>query len=318
VKNEKIEQTNFMEYQNIVVTLYEGHYHYGVAALINSLKASGFRGLVRVGYRGDLPPWTSQLRKIDDSTFALDDDLAVSFLKLTPGIHFGYYKPTFLKDTFEKYPSAQKAYYFDPDIVVIAPWTFYTSWTDAGVALCFDNCFPFVHRNHPWRTDWKNLSGDPSSELNPIDYYVNSGFIGMNRSETLILDRWIQFTDNYKNIGGDLSLFEKDAHRSFKGDQDILNAAITVSPDIRFSVIGSEGMGFAYPAYLMAHAIGNIKPWKLRFIRQALFKGIKPSLQAKSFFIYANYPIRIYGGAAFFYKKISMKIAVFIGRFWGK
>ncbi len=301
-------------YRNIIVTLYEGHYHYGVAALLNSLKISGFVGLFRVGFKGNLPPWTGQLKHIEGNLYELDSDILVSLENLNPEYHFGYYKPYFIKDSFDKYPTAENVSYFDPDIVVIAPWEFYLNWTKAGVALCTDNCFPFVHRNHPWRKEWRSFAPDAFTGHHIIDQYVNSGFVGVKRSSVLLIERWIEFTEKYNKDGGNLSLFEKDAHRAFKGDQDLLNAAITVTPEIDLSIIGSEGMGFSFPAYLMAHAVGNVKPWKENFIRKVLFKGIRPSFMSKCYFKYCNSPIVCYNGFVLFYYRLCLKLAAFLGR----
>ena len=39
------------------VTLFEGDYHLGAAALINPLCAAGFDETVVCGHRGPVPPW---------------------------------------------------------------------------------------------------------------------------------------------------------------------------------------------------------------------------------------------------------------------
>jgi hypothetical protein len=41
-------------------TLFERNYHFGVAALSNSLIASGYSGDLWVGYRGALPGWITE------------------------------------------------------------------------------------------------------------------------------------------------------------------------------------------------------------------------------------------------------------------
>lgn len=302
--------------KTIVVTLFEKHYHYGVASLINSLYHSNFKGMVRIGYRGDLPPWVNQLEQIDANNYKLDESIIINFVLLNTEIHFGYYKPYFLQDSLTTYPEAESVYYFDPDIVVNAEWSFYTSWVDLGIALCQDNSFAFVHPNHPWRHEWKKLLG--TNLPSDIAYYVNSGYIGLKRENQHVLDKWIVATEKYKDIGGDLSLFDKGGERAFKGDQDLLNAVITAYPDLNISVIGLEGMGFSQPAYLMSHAVSEIKPWKKNYLKFLLTRGKSPDFMEKDYMKFANSPISVYSEKEYKMKKINMKLSAILGRVLGR
>ena len=296
---------------DIIVTLYEGNYQYGVGALINSIVNSNFKGKIYIGYRGNLPLWVNQLEKLDNC-YKVDNNVYLTFVILDVSILFRYYKPSFMKKIIEEYPGINNIYYFDPDIVINAPWTFISSWTNIGVSVCLDNCYPFVHQNHPWRKEWQKLANDTTKcELN---YYVNAGFIGINSSSFRLLDRWISITENYKAKGGDLTKFKRDGFRAIKGDQDLLNAAMTISSDINFSIIGTEGMGFTYPTYLMAHAVEIVKPWNNKFIKQVIFFGLKPSAAAKYFFKYCEYPINVFTNYQLLIKKMDIKIASIIGR----
>lgn len=300
--------------REIVVTLYEGHYHFGVAALLNSLVNAGFEGLVRVGYRGALPPWLGQLQHVHGQEYGVTPQLAVSFVPVNPTMHLGYYKPQFMLDTFVAYPTTQHVFYFDPDIVVNAEWEFFTSWVQAGIALCLDNTFAFLHRNHPWRAQWKALAGGAPAQSGTLDYYVNSGFVGVHRANTAILERWVSITEKHREQGGTVEVFVKNGHRAVRGDQDLLNAVMTVCNDLTYSIIGTEGMGFTDPAYVMSHAVSEIKPWKKNFLKLLFVKGHAPSVADKDYMRYANQPVAAYNSSAFRLKRWNMHFSSMLGR----
>ena len=302
--------------QQIITTLYEGHYHLGVAALINSLVSASFEGVIYIGYRGELPYWTSQLKK-GASGYSVSEQIDIVFEPIETSMHFGYYKPYFLQSVFLKFPDARKAYYFDPDIVVTGPWSFFSSWTDTGVALCLDSNFAYVHPNHPWRKEWRRLADAEDNIGYNVDFYVNSGFIGLNRQHETVLDKWIQLTEKYRHEGGDLSQFQKAEYRAFKGDQDLLNATITVLPNVSFSVIGKEGMGFSGTTPFMAHATNAAKPWKKNFLQSSM-QGVPPALAEKAYWDFANHPVKLFSSARLKQKLLSIKIASLISRFYKK
>jgi len=76
-------------------------------------------------------------------------------------------------------------------------------------------------------------------------------------------------------------------------------------------------MGFTYPVTLMEHAIGDIKPWKNRFLKQLIVSGHKPNAAEKAFFLHCDYPIRIFPGYKYKIKKADVLISSFFGRILG-
>jgi hypothetical protein len=303
--------------KEIIVCLYYGEYHYGVAALANSLVASNFTGLIHIGYQGVLPPWVKQLRSIDESTFYITKDVIIKFEAVETEMNLAFYKPFFIKQTFDNLPSANKIYYFDVDIVINASWSFFSKWLDNHVCLCLDNAFEYVHDNHPWRKDWKRLANVEDNFSNPETAYVNSGFIGISRTNLHLVDKWIDLTNKFQELGGSLKVFFQDGHLSYKGDQDLLNAAITVCPAIKLSLIGKEGMGFKQPEYLMTHALSKNKPWDKNFLKHLVKYGHKPSFPEKNFFNYCKYPINLFSKNRFRIKKFDLFLASLFGRYFG-
>jgi hypothetical protein len=101
---------------------------------------------------------------------------------------------------------------------------------------------------------------------------------------------------------------------AFVGDQDVLNAAL-MATEARLSLIGMEGMDFAPAGYTMSHAVEGAKPWRKKFIVQAM-SGYPPSAADKSFWRYADHPIPIVGSHLITAKRLTMKIASAIGRFY--
>lgn len=310
-----------MNYRNIVVTLYEGHYQYGVAALLNSLHAAGFEGLFCVGYKGSLPNWLDQLKHIESNTYQFTEKIDVRFDAFEIDMHFGYYKPYYLKQMAETYPGGSGWFYFDPDIIVIGKWEFYESWIQSGVALCQDSNYSILYWNHPWRNQWRNDFDIYNKGIDKtLNYYINSGFIGVSEKDFEIINRWIGINEIYKSLGYPVLYFnQSDALNAYKGDQDVLNAAITLSPDLRLAIIGKEGMAFEHPYAIMAHAVDGkgVKPWKRKYIKNAL-KGNKASITDELYLQYCINPIRLYHENEMKKRRISLLFSKIINRLWKK
>ncbi|WP_207429620.1 hypothetical protein [Pedobacter sp. SYSU D00535] len=316
---------------SIICTLVEGKYHYGLAALINSLEFNGFEGEVFVGYRGEIPGWAERAASpIDKGSnelriLRIGQKIKINFLSIDTAYHFTNYKPDFLLRVIE-IAQPEAIYYFDPDIVVTAPWTFYQEWVKAGIAVSEDVNSP-VSKFHPKRVFWRKYFQQHGFSLTFKDQiYVNGGFLGLCSKNFPFLDDWKRIQEAMAPVIGGLSKsifggnnLPAEAKGDFapfgKTDQDALNAALEAWHSQEISYLGKEGMGFTVGPTVMAHALGGPKPWSKKFIKAA-FMGVPPSTAEKEFWKNASGTISPFPPGKLRRKKIGISLAALIGRFY--
>ena len=304
-------------HDQVVCTLFEKDFHYGVAALCNSIVRSGFRGLIWAGYRGDLPAWTRKLPKLPNGLFDLGG-ATLAFEQIVTGTHFTQFKPEFLKTLFQKGVARKYLWYFDPDITVRCSWTFFEQWASYGVALCQDITSGTMPSRHPVRCAWIQLAraagwGGPLQEQ---DRYYNGGFVGLGRNFEDFLATWQSALDlAYSNGLGPGTLNKRNREHAFNcADQDALNIAIMYS-GVPISPIGPEGMGFIPGGFTMYHSVGYSKPWRKQFLRSAL-KGIPPTNGDKHYLESSVGPICAYPPSRLRRLCLQASVASAIGRFY--
>lgn len=317
-----------------ICTLFEGHYHYGVATLTNSLYKHGFRGTLYVGFRGELPNWALKGKKEvvgqweEAIVLSPIEGLQLVFLALDTVYSLTNYKPDFMLELWAgPAKNAEALFYFDPDIVVDKPWSCYEEWVNCGVALCEDVNSP-IQEFHPRRVGWRNYFKKYNIDLafkNQI--YVNGGFVGLLKKDISFLSLWVLLQEKMATAIGGLenSIFLNQTYNSSilkmegfqifdKSDQDALNATIEAYTG-NISYLGKEGMGFESFDAIMFHAIGSPKPWKANYVLRAI-QGRPPRNVDNCFWNNGNYPILIYSKLEIFQKKCRIKIAKGIGRFY--
>lgn len=314
---------------SVVCTLYEGHYHHGVAALCNSLFSNSFRGDMYVGYRGDLPPWAnsayknSALEWDNGKTLEIAEDFKVHFLPIISDWHLANFKPDFMLNLWSSCAKdAESLFYFDPDIVIKSSWLFYEKWVSFGVALVHEITANDCPPNHPKRSIWNEVIDKISMKVEQdIHSYINSGFCGVNKSDIEFLETWSKVIHSFiDSFGFSVRHFEfinvQHWDVFYAGDQDALNIAAMCTP-VSLSEMGPEAMDFIHGGYTMSHAIGGPKPWRKNFFISGL-KGVPPSLADKAFWKNVGLPIVTFDKRIIKFKIISIKIASFIGRFYRK
>lgn len=302
-----------------VCTLFEKDYHLGTGALVNSLFDYGFRGVFWAGYRGDLPPWASNVRMNGEyAELKVANDCHIRFVPLETEKHFAYYKPDFMLEILERLcPQAEAVCYFDPDITIKSAWPFFEEWIRHGIAVCED-VNHYMPDDHPVRLAWKTYAAD--HDLEPwrvLHRYFNSGFVGLKRSDQQFLRIWKKLIDLRARDGADLTRFQSLSYEYpyMLNDQDAFNLALMIERQ-PLSTVGPEGMDFVPGGQIMSHAAGAgaRKPWKKSMAKSAL-SGVAPTMADKRYWEYAEWPIRLYPHQYVRLKKLDIKLGAAIGRF---
>ena len=307
--------------RSTVCTLYEGHYHYGVGALTNSLHHHGFRGDIWVGYRPPLPPWAHPIDQSDNvATYQVAEGLVLRFVPLDTRIFLSNYKPYFAVRVLDQLaPDSDTVFYFDPDIVVKCDWSFYETWAGRGFACCEDNCYPHMPDTHPLRWAWLDFAaGHALTPHRKLNAYYNGGFFGVTRERRSILEMWCRLLDLLEADGSvDLGEhFKQGTGRHepfFVPDQDILNLTLMLTTE-PLSAIGPEGMDFIPAGFTMSHAAQTPKPWRKGYVWHTLRRGVRMSLADTEYWRYTKSPIRLYSEWQALLRKMDRTAARVLGR----
>lgn len=281
---------------SFICTVFEGDYHYGVAALVNSLSKNGFDGAFYAGYRGKLPPWANPSVNHGTAEMRLQNGMRVHFIPLDTDLHLCNYKPEFMLNVWDREcPEAEAGFYFDPDIVVLCRWGFFEEWVLGGVALCAD-ATPELPPTHPLRHAWRRYFEAHGEKLDrEQSFYINSGFVGLRREQRAFLESWRKMIHLSRPAAGDLKYINLgDPTILFSiPDQDCLNAA-TMSSTEPISCMGRDGMSFLGGGHVMSHAIGTPKPWQKRPLWDAFRRGQRPTHTDRIFLDHVSSPIPAY------------------------
>lgn len=310
-----------------VCTIFEKHYHYGLAAFVDSLHKHGFSGEVYAGYKGTLPEWSSSaventaVEWKGTKTMLVADGIRLHFLPITTDFHLANYKPEFMLELMNGVAKDAKGLaYFDPDIVIKCKWDFFETWMSYGVSLVHEIISNDMPASHPIRMGWGDVIKSSNREIQRnITSYINSGFCGVLRENIEFLEVWadiIKVAVREYGFKSEEFAHSKRTELFFAKDQDAFNIAAMCSRS-PVSEMGPEGMDFIAGGFTMSHAIGGPKPWMKNFIISA-FKGVPPTSADKVFWNSVDGPIRPYAGSMVKRKKLALTISGLIGRFYRK
>ena len=305
---------------DMVFALFDGDYHLGLGALVNSLFKAGFRGLIYAGYRGSLPPWAGVPRVEGDlHYYEVGESCSIRFVKVEFGGHLTNYKPAFMRSMLRTHAKeARRIYYFDVDIVVKAPWRFFQDWVSCGIAVCRDVVDPYMSENHPLRKYWRDMAAELGLRCRPVLGYFSGGFIGLRAEHVDFLATWDALIQGLQRSGQSLAHLTHGMRPdpAIFPDQDMMNVAL-MAGDVPISPVESASMDFTYGGYIMSHAVGRAKPWRRRYILDALL-GYPPDQAHKLFWRNVSEPIAVMSDHRRLIARLSLAVAAAIGRFYGR
>src|SRR5450432_313132 len=310
-----------------VCTLFEKHYHYGVAGLVNSLYNHGYRGEIYAGYQGSLPFWAVNAKENlllgkGIRSLEITTGLNINFILLDTKYHLTNYKPNFMLQLLAGPAKGYEAMaYFDPDITIKCKWSFFETWISCGVALVHEITANDMPPSHPLRKEWEKVINMSQRKISRELYsYINAGFCGVSRQNLEFLQVWQEIFEigtKFFNLTSDQLTHQNDRSYAFYAhDQDALNIAAMCSQS-PISEMGPEGMDLVHGGWVMSHAIGSPKPWKKNFILSML-KGSSPSLADRVYWVNVSGPIKCFSSIKTKFKKVNILFASFLGRFYSK
>lgn len=308
-----------MNTPHVFCTLGEGDYHHGVAALLNSLVRNGFAGVFIIGWRGAPPPWLNTLETHPQGGWRVGH-VRVRLEPLDTPWLLAHIKPRFLLDLLDRLePDAGTVWYADPDIVVDAPWNFFENWSSQGVALCEDCCFPKLAPHHYLRRSWTTLARERLKlKLDPaMTCGFNSGFIGTRREDRALLSTWLRALEELPSIGVPLEQLKPGTRLDplHGTDQDTLNIAALAHPAL-VSSLGPEGMGFTPGMPVILHAADSPKPWRRHYMFELLKNGRGVGNAHRRYWHYASGPVQSWSIGRGWLRKVQMKSAIVLSRFY--
>ena len=291
-------------------TLFEGDYHLGAAALLNSLHRAGFAGTFVCGHRGPRPPWAADTVQLEP--------IRVCWVEVTVPIHLTNHKPIFMLAALEEHaPAADAVGYLDPDVVVKAPWSVMERWIGGGgLALCED-VNASLPRGHPQRLAWHEFFQRHHLPVRrELDRYYNGGFVAVPASHAAFLVRWAEIIALGRDETGTLAqLKHAGPHALFhSADQDALNMTLMLT-SVPIHATGPEGMDFLPGGHFLSHAAGGAKPWRGGFLQDAL-SGRPPGLAQKAFYRHATSPLPVLSAGTLAWRRGDLALAALLGRFY--
>jgi hypothetical protein len=301
---------------SVVCTVAEGTYHFGVAALCNSLHRQGFRGQVWVGWRGPLPEWATAADGAGPwKELVVDDEFSVRFVAMDGSRHLANCKPAFFRRVLDELaPEATALFYFDSDVVVRGRWEFFEEWITHGIALLQDVWDPAMLPSHIFKKRWKAHATRLGYQCRDVAGYYNSGFVGLRREDAGFVEVWEDIVASIPSVGGDLHAIKlaDPNHLFYKMDQDALNVAV-LAANIEIAT-GSREMMEIFPwSAVIAHAIDFKKPWKRNYLLDAA-QGFPPGRPHLAYWQNVDGPIRAYSRGKLAMKRVEVGMARVIGR----